>query len=530
MFQDFRQADDDTVIDTDICVIGGGAAGITLALELAGSQRGVCLIESGGFEPEPETLALNRGKIVGQPYLPLEVVRLRYFGGTTNHWGGHCRPLDPIDFETRPWIAHSGWPIGRADLEPYYVRAQEICELGPYEYDPAAWRSGLPGFIDFAPQRLENRAWLVSTPTRFGQRYRSDVAQAANVRVLLNANVVEIVASDDAHTVTALRLRSLDGKTGTVRPKVVVLACGGLENPRLLLASNRVMKRGLGNGHDLVGRFFMDHPAALIGFAVASQNVRTWAGYVHYLPGGIPSGKGNVRLSPAVAETQQRERQLLNCAITMGWGHDRSPGYLALRDAAKRLSRREVSDKFGEAVLTVVGDLHGAVEGMYRRIADEDVLWFCSNVEPAPNPDSRVTLDGERDALGLPQVRLDWRLTALEKRTTRFVCRLLGEELARLGVGRMRLDPWLLADDTSWPEVDIRYHHIGTTRMSDDPARGVVDENCRVHDMENLYIAGSSVFPTAGYANPTMTIVALAARLADHLKKATTTGRVRSRG
>ncbi len=519
MFQDFRQREDGATIETDICVVGGGAAGITLALELAGSQRGVCLVESGGLEPDPDTLALNNGEIVGLPYPPLQVVRLRYFGGTTNHWGGHCRPLDPIDFTKRPWIPHSGWPIDREELEPFYRRAQLICELGPYEYHTDAWRAGLPGVFDFAPQRLQSRPWLVSTPTRFGERYRDDLGRASNVEVLLNANVTEIVASDDARRVVAVRLKTLGGKTGIVRAKVVVLAGGGIENPRLLLASNRVMTAGLGNGRDLVGRFFLEHPSAMIGFAVASEDIQRWIGYFRYVPVTIPAGKGGVRLSPMLSEALQHEKQLLNCAITLGSGYDRSAGYLALRDAGKRLGRGELSGELGDSVLAVLGDLDGAAEGVYRRITGEQVLWFCTNVEQAPNPDSRVTLSNERDALGSPQARLDWRLTSLEKRTTRFACRLLGEELARLGIARMRIDPWLLADDTSWPDIDIRYHQMGTTRMSSDAAQGVVDANCRVHGIENLYVAGSSVFPTGGCANPTLTIVALAVRLADHLKQ-----------
>jgi choline dehydrogenase-like flavoprotein len=519
MFEDFRRRDDGTVIDADICIIGAGAAGITMALELAGSRRKVCLIESGSFEPEPETLALNRGTSVGQPYPPLEVVRLRYFGGTTNHWGGHCRPLDAIDFEERPWIPYSGWPIDRADLEPWYQRAHDICELGPYEYDPDRWRPHLPAVIDFDPQRLVNRTWLLSPPTRFGQRYRADLERAPNLHVVLNANVVEIVTDETARTVTALRLRTLEGKTGTVRPNVVVLACGGIENPRLLLASRGAMSSGLGNANDLVGRFFMEHPDSLIGYAVASQDVQRWVTYGRHMPVSLPSGKALVRMGAGLNEALQRKEGLLNCYMNIGWGHVRSPGYLALRDVGKKLGSGQIPDDLGDALLTMLGDLGGITEGVYRRLMAEDVFWLGTNVEQAPNPDSRVTLGDERDAMGLPQVRLDWRLTTLEKRTTRYVCWLLAQELARLGLARTRIAPWLVEDDTSWPVLDIRYHHMGTTRMSNDPAHGVVDANCRVHGIQNLYVSGSSVFPTGGCSNPTMTIVALAARLAEHLKQ-----------
>lgn len=177
-------------------------------------------------------------------------------------------------------------------------------------------------------------------------------------------------------------------------------------------------------------------------------------------------------------------------------------------------------DELGDAVLDMVSDLDGLAAGVYRRLTDQRVLWFGANTEQVPNPESRVTLAAERDAVGVPRPKLDWQLTMQDKEATRRACRMVGEELARLGIGRMRLDDWLLADGDDWQGLDVRYHHMGTTRMSDDPKQGVVDADCRVHGIDNLYIAGSSVFPTSGYANPTLTIVAMAIRLADHLRQA----------
>lgn len=518
MLQDFRQRDDGAVIETDVCVIGAGAAGIALARELAGSARTVCVIESGGLEAEPSTQALYEGTVVGEPYPPLEATRLRYFGGTTNHWGGRCRPLDAIDFEPRSWVPHSGWPITRQDLDSFYARAQVICELGPYEYDPAIWRPLLPGLIALRPDRLVNRLWQLSPPTRFGQRYRDDLARATNVRVLLNANAVEIVVNDAATAVREVRLKTLDGKAGTVRLRTVVLACGGIENPRLLLASNRVITAGIGNGHDRVGRFFLEHPHAQIAFAVPTAPLERFRVYSGRVKATTAVGTAVIQAKPGLSEAFQRTERLLNGCVDMGFGYDRSEGYLTLRRVAKTLGRGAMPDDLGGAVLRMVGDLDGLALGLYRRLRDENVFWFGANVEQAPNPDSRVTLDETRDALGLPRVRLDWRLSAIDKRTTRVVCRLVGEELARLGIARMRMDDWLLADDTRWMDLGIRYHHIGTTRMSDDPKHGVVDRECRVHGIANLFVVGSSVFATSGYANPTLTIVALAVRLADRLK------------
>ena len=475
-------------------------------------------MESGGLDADTATQALYAGKVVGAAYPPLDVARLRFFGGTTNHWDGHCAPFDAIDFEKRPWVPYSGWPNTLADLQPFYVRAQDVCELGPCEYRPEKWRDALPGLIGFEPGRLVNRLWQFSTPTRFGQHYRDALGGAPNVHVLLNANVVEIVANDDATTVRALRLSSIEGRTGTIRAGVFVLACGGIENPRLLLASNRVMQNGLGNGHDLVGRFFLEHPHALLAFALPQVPLERHAVYYGNFPAANTDSRATFQAKPGLSEQVQRQEGLLNCCIDVGWGYQRSPGYLKFREVVKALARGRAPDDMGRAVLTIPGDLGGLAEGLYRRIRDQNLFWFASSPEQAPNPDSRVTLDMERDALGMPRVKLDWRLSAPDKATARRTCRLVGEEFARLGLGRMRLDDWLLADDTTWEGLSVRYHHMGTTRMSDDPQQGVVDRHCRVHGIDNLYVAGSSAFTTSGYANPTLTIVALAVRLADHLK------------
>jgi choline dehydrogenase-like flavoprotein len=518
MIQDFRQALNGAAIETDICIIGAGAAGITLARALGGSGRRICLVESGGFEPEPETLALNKGKVVGLPYASLDQVRLRYFGGSTNHWNSYCRPLDAIDFEKRSWVPHSGWPIDRATLDPFYPEAQKICELGPYAYDNDAVVRTIPGIVDFNRDRVENVHWMIGPPTRFGQRYLEDLEQAPNVDILLNANVVEVVAAQDAQSVAALKLMSLDRKTGIIRPKLVVLACGGIENARLLLASNSVVSAGLGNGRDLVGRFFADHVGAIMGYVVPDGSAACKLGYNTATETKIDGDDALIRLAAALPAKVQRREKLLNCHAMLDCADELSPGYLALRQAGKKVARGEV-DGIGEAVLTILEDLGGTAGGMWRFLNDELVMGVDVYGEMVPSPESRITLDSERDRLGMPQVRLDWKLSPLDKRTARFLCRQLGEELARLDFGRLHISEWLLQDDTNWERLHPWSHQMGTTRMSADPASGVVDANCRVHGMHNLYVAGSSVFPTYGAAPPTLTIVALALRLAEHLRQ-----------
>lgn len=514
MLVDFRQLDDGAALETDICIIGAGAAGISMALTLAESRRRVLLLEGGGLEFEPDTQALYEGEVVGAPYASLDLPRLRFFGGTTNHWDGHCRPLDPIDFEVRPWVPFSGWPIDRTTLDPFYETAQKVCELGPMQYDTAKWE-GLSGkIVPFDAARVKNRMWQYSPPTRFGERYRDDLEQSKNVTVLLHGNAIELLTPRSAGRVDGVRIKSLQGKERTVRANVFVVACGGIENPRLLLSSNKVHSAGMGNEHGLVGRFFLEHPHAIVAYAIPTSKQENYEAYYSSVEiAGVP-----IQVKPGISEDVQKRLKILNGCIDIGYGYDRSPGYLGLFNIVRNLKRGRVPDAFGESLVRVISDLGGAGTGLYRHATGENVMWFGSNFEQAPNPDSRVTLSTERDALGSPRAKLDWRLSPIDKHSVRVACKIVGEELARLGLARMRMDEWFLADDTTWVDLAGHFHHMGTTRMSDDPSRGVVDKNCRVHGMSNLYIAGSSVFATAGYANATLTIVALALRLADHLR------------
>jgi choline dehydrogenase-like flavoprotein len=520
MIGSFHELEPGARLSADVCIIGAGAAGITMAKELAGSHRDVLVLEGGGLEGDAAGQALYDGDLVGAPYFALDTARLRFFGGSTNHWGGMCRPLDPIDFEARDWLPHSGWPINRTTLDPFYARAQAYCDVGDYNYDEfqhAALRGKL---VAFDPERIRHRLWRMSPPTRFGAKYRNALAEAGNVKIILDANVVELVPSHDAATVRDIRLRGLDGKEAAVSARTVVLACGGIENPRLMLLSDSVQKAGLGNGNDLVGRFFTEHPHAIVGFAVPTGKPLDF--FEAYFGSGSVAEKGiGLQVKAGLTEAMQREHKLANGCIEIGWGWDRSRGYSAARRWAKALrDDHRLPDHPLQDTIDMLADIDSTIGGAVRRLRRENVLWFGSDFEQAPNPDSRVMLSARRDALGLRRVALDWRLSAIDKVSPRLGARIVAEDLARLGMARTRIQEWVLTKDAIWEELEGRYHHMGTTRMSDSPRTGVVDANCKVHGLSNLYIAGSSVFTTGGYCNPTLTIVALAIRLADHLKGA----------
>ena len=487
MLYDAREVPPGTVVEREVCVIGAGAAGITLALELAGAPFRVALLESGGFEPEPETQDLYRGRVYGRAYPPLHEARTRRFGGSTHCWTGICRPLEAIDLEAREWVPHSGWPFGLATLRPFYERAQRVCLLEDFVYDGSTWASASRPLLPLELGLVETRNFQQAA-TRFGEVHRAAITGAANVDTFLHANAVELRVNEVGSRIESVRATTLAGRELELRARAFVVATGGIETPRLLLASNRTQPQGIGNAHDLVGRFFMEHPHVTVAAFLPARSDLPLDLY-------LPHPRGRVLACGVLVPTEavQRRERILDFWAVLG-----SEGTLP---SFERSLARSVH----------------ALEGAPGEAASRAVFLLAAG-EQAPNPQSRVRLVPERDALGMPRVQLEWRLSALDKRSLLRGHQLIGRELARAGLGRLQV--LLSHDDAEWPD-DLAggRHHMGTTRMHDDPRQGVVDASCRVHGVANLFVAGSSVFPTSGGASPTLTIVALAIRLADHLKE-----------
>jgi choline dehydrogenase-like flavoprotein len=485
-------------VEADVCIVGAGAAGITLALELERRARSVVLLEGGGLHRDDFSTGLYRG-VAEAPALAnvgayLTASRLRYLGGSTNHWAGWCRPLDPLDFETREWIPHSGWPFGRAVLEPYYPRASELVQI---EASERAAGSALP-LADFPGDdgAFERARFQLSPPTRFGQAYRPALSQSRTTRLLLHANVVRIATEASGERVTHLEARTPGGREFRVGATTVVLATGGIENARLLLASNQARPEGLGNGHDRVGRFFMDHPHVSAGYVAFTAPPDWIEPFDFHRPAGARCDAIDVLSLRASA---QRELRLPNVDV-----------HLQRSGRARSGSVPEAPDAVGAAARAFA-----AVDALAR--PDERAPTQARlrvRLEPLPNPDSRVVLDREKDALGMPRARLRWRLTPGDASNLETAVETLARQLGRARWGRAQR---LEIPGEPWPATGWAGHHMGTTRMHADPRQGVVDADGRVHELANLYVAGSSVFPTVGAANPTLTIVALALRLAEHL-------------
>jgi choline dehydrogenase-like flavoprotein len=524
---DGRSLPTGTALSADLCVIGAGAAGITVALELAGAPFSIIMLESGGFNVEPDTQALAKGEVGGLPTFPLDICRLRQFGGTTGHWGGFCRPFDPLDFEQRDWVPHSGWPITFADVQPYYDRAQELCQVGPPDYEPNEWDLKQTPPLPLPGHSVRTRLIQFSPPTRFGVRYRDAVIKASNISVYLHSNVVRIVSGTNGKEIKQVNVETLNGNKFTVGARAVVLATGGIENPRILLASNDVISKGLGNDDDLVGRFFGDHINLDTAEIIALSDKFSFELYQREQRAKPPRKplRASGRMTPVMglldlSEPAQRAEKTLNYS---GEVHSTDFSNHFLHQYRFNEFNTEGADsrfdQMKETLATLYRNLGDAVASVLHTKAVEHGMYeLMSTQEQAPNPASRVTLASTKDRLGVPMARLEWRLSELDRHTVKVATRLIAQSMGTAGIGRLHVAMNLDAQD--WPlYMQSSWHHCGTTRMHADPHQGVVDANCRVHAVSNLYIAGSSVFTTNSSSNPTLTIVALGLRLARHLRK-----------
>jgi choline dehydrogenase-like flavoprotein len=559
LFADARNVPADSTIEADLCIVGAGAAGITLAREFIGSPQKVVLLESGGEDPDPDTQSLYDGSLTGLPYFPLDVPRLRYFGGTTNHWAGVCRPFDEVDFERRSWIPRSGWPVGKADLDPYYVRARQTVQLTTDDWSTEDWvaRDRFEPF-PLSGDRVQTRVdQIVPADLRdFAGLYGEELRLAENVTLYLHANVTEIQTDEAGATATGVQIATLSGARFSVSARAIVLAVGGIENARLLLASG-----GVGNQNDLVGRFFLEHPRFVAGvMSPADPDLRVGFYEEHTV------GEATIQPRLSISRGTQEAEGLSDVQIKVDPVHDEAleragdsgevQSLKALRDA---LAGEEMGD-LGKHLSSVVSDMmtwnrytipgapipvpypdvvgelmratpseqQSLIPGLFGNVAaflytdvagnlPVESLLLTARFDPAPNPGSRVTLTRERDELGMPRVQLDWQLSRSDRHSVRRSMEIVAAEFGSSGLGRVKI--LFEEDGSAWPaDLAGGFHNMGTTRMSDDPKQGVVDRDCRIHGVSNLYVAGSSVFPTAGSGNPTMLIVALSLRLADHLQ------------
>ena len=540
----------------DICIIGAGPAGISLALELASPSLKVALLESGGIEFDPLMQQLASGPTHG-PVLPSYKVNRRQLGGNANVWGIKlCGPdkglrhalFDEMDFEARDWVPHSGWPLQRSELMPFYQRAQQVCGAGPFAYDAAHGAPGAVPPLSLAGSALENGLFHFSSCKVFSQTYRHQLLQSEHVTVYTHATVVELMCAGGGQALQSVRVARPGRPDWQLTAKVFVLACGGFENPRLLLMSRAHHPLGVGNAHDVVGRYYHDHLQGRSGYLLPKDPAffERAALYDMRVVSGSPV-MGYLKLSRQMQaqerllnfntlmfpRTQPRKDQATEAFNTLRERRLlRTPAHevvppLGLRQTLKHafVAARGLDHVAKMAVLasrglqaTAYGTGHGGwsqLKGLERRFQRLE-LWH--SMEQSPRPENRVSLSRECDMFGRPRVALHWHWPEDDMAQTQRTLDVTAREIERAGWGRVqRTYGQDGLPDIEWPTGS--HHLMGTTRMHADPRQGVVNAQCQVHGLANLFVAGSSVFPAGGYANPTLTLVALALRLADHLKR-----------
>lgn len=547
MIHDLSAAPGPARPEYDICIIGTGPAGMTVARELSGTGRTICVLESGKLKTTAFADSLRRVEWDGMKIK--EYSRERVFGGASTTWAGLSSPLDPIDFEPRPWLQQSGWPISRDELLPYYREAGERYRFAQLDLFGDAGFCSLRNKSALQPawRDLDEKVFLAAaSPQNFGREHRA-IFDIEGVDLYLDASVVALRGSGREGRIERAEVRTSTGATHGFSAGIFVVATGGIENARLLLNSRDLCGEGTGNEFDQVGRYFMNHPKNYHGWLNLNKTVAEAPYYFGCIYHDF-SGYAGLRLPEPV----QRSKKVLNSYVRFEpmfpWSGSTGveslvtivkktkfllKGFQARR-RGKVITLRDYSETGDDSDLqnerkTAAGwaSLAWNVAADSPRVAKYAYYRLFENVKPSirrvrlrnflemePDPANRVTLSAEKDPLGMPVPHISNRCTELDRRSLIELHNSLRDEFQQSGIGTLEsnisnLDPWPIDQDAS--------HHIGTTRMGRDPRASVVDAHQRVHSVKNLYMAGASVFPTSGCANPTFTIVALSIRLARRL-------------
>jgi choline dehydrogenase-like flavoprotein len=507
-------SDGDT-IRTSVCVIGAGAAGLTIAQRMSHAGLPCVVLEAGGTRPSRPSQSFYWAKRSGAPNHSYAYSRFRALGGSTTFWTGQCVELEEEDFLGRDG-AVPAWPFRKSELEAYYRTASDLLQLTPARKvqaalspDDASRFSGA-GFHDVRLSPVQNFAQAASFMDH----------GATPARIILNAAVTEISPDDTLGRIQSVQVHLPGARRVTCVATVFVLATGGVENARLLLLPNTRAPRGLGNGHDLVGRYFMDHAYMNIGTVAQTSKALQ-----HLRMGSIDGQRDRSsryvvlrsRSSDANAAALFLSEQpafALSRRMATPQGHALS--HLSQIARVERFAGRDTWPHLVQLARRpdrTAALFAGRLASIIHPAPKCAVRLFC---ETTPQHESRVRLTNVCDGLGLPRAEVDWRIAEYDKRGPARLLKVLHAALRAQGEA---LDTvYEVGPGHPWPD-SFRggKHHIGTTRMSDSCRTGVVDATCRVHGLANLYVAGSSVFPSSGWANPTLSIVALALRLSDEL-------------
>lgn len=553
MFIDAETLTNETTFNSDITIVGAGPAGIVLALELAKAGYEVALVESGNLDFSEAIQKLGEASYFDpQFHAPMPECTRRQLGGTSVIWGGRCLPYDRVDFDQRDYVPHSNWPLTYEELEGYFQKACDYFFCGRAEFDiknitDIEQTSLVPGLPD--EQVLTSTLERWSLPTNFGKEYSTELQQHARIKLLYGLTCTQIETNDSGAHVERVQAKTLGGKTLYLQAREYILSGGALNTTRLLLASDQYCAGGLGNHSGWLGKFYMGHLSGeiatvhfttppketIFGFDRDSDdiylrrrfsftreflhqkeltNVVSWLGSPKF---GDPSHQNGILSSAYVA---------LNLPILKH--------YLTSTAMRKAAIGQEQQGIYWSHVLNILRDLGQTLSfipsfAYGRFVAKRKIpalfVYSAANEYPlhyhgeqVPNPNSTVSLSSDRDALGMRRLDINLRYLQQDIDSVINAHRYWDEHLRKHNCGYLKY----LTNDLEasvWEQAGDGFHQIGTTRMSRDPQQGVVDVNCKIHGLDNLYVASSSNFVTSGQANSTFMIVAFALRLSDYLKQ-----------
>lgn len=550
MIVDLGKKAQHTSAEYDVCIIGSGPAGVTVANELRGTGLKVCVLESGTLKRKEYADKLRN--VISEGINIKDCSRERIIGGASSTWSGLSSIFDPIDFKKRPWVSGSGWPFSYKELLKYYDRASDAYNFPCVSSfsSSGSKKKNLEG-LRLRWESIKEKIFIATIkPQRFGASFL-DIFTDGDIDLFLNATVK--ILKKEKRQIHEVVVSTSSRRELAIKSKIFVLAAGGIENPRILLHSN------IGNENDQVGRYFMNHPKGDCGVIHLSSNRNSLAKYFGYM-----DKKYSRFVGLALPSGVQEDRKILNSYVRLlpeyPWSGNKGVESLVWLFKLSKLSVRRILTSDHEGMIALrdyfeTGDFVGFAD---RRLSVHTLLraffqvlrhlpvisqyiYYRLNaratpslskiilrnfMEMAPNPENRVTLSDTNDAYGIPIPHVYHKNREIEKRTMVVLHSVLAKEVERIGVGRLTSN---LEKGGFSRIIEDASHHMGSTRMGINPDTSVVDVNCKVHTMDNIYVAGSSVFATSSCMNPTFTIVALAIRLADHIKEIQTIGKLRVR-
>lgn len=511
-------------IDCDICIIGGGVAGLVIANELVQTGLKIALVESGGEQYDQTTQDLYRANNIDFPFPNTSLSRLRFLGGSSNHWQNNTSPLSPLDFEKREGIANSGWPINFDELARYYSKAEHYCGVGNDGYSLGKWIkvSGMSDIVA-GSSHIETRiAKVPFSPTRFFEKYGNKLVLSDNVEIITQSNLIDVEFNESSAQLEKAMFKTLKGNEFSVIAGKFIMCLGGIENARMMLHFNEKYNDKLGNQSDAVGRYLMEHPTPRAAHLIAEK---TPALDLYF---GYRAENKSIAGFLSLTDESVRANNTINLRMPFiaQSNYILSDGISSSHILGESLSNFELPEDASTHAWNILSDIDMVIEAIARKKFDTKIFDHASKVsgfeipmmmEQTPDRNNRVMLSGNKDELGLAKVNIEYRVTDLDKQRLWHSLDIFAKEIATLGFGRLKI----LRERSLriWrDQLGFSQHHMGTTRMSNNPNSGVVDRDSKVFGTKNFYIGGSSVFPTGGSVPPTLTIVALSIRLANHIR------------